>query len=210
MMQCRLAGALGALRTLRALAAVDRPRFVHVIAELRSQPRNQSITPIRTMSIIARFNLPRPTATIAALTAALVCAAAASAPAHAADAAAPISATNAWVRWLPNNLPAAGYVTLTNASDKNIELTDVTSPDYGSAMLHQTITNGSTTKMVMVDKATVPAKGSLKIAPGGYHIMLEQAAHKIAPGDTVHLKLTFSDGETLVTPFTVKSPATAK
>ena len=58
--------------------------------------------------------------------------------------------------------------------------------------------------------AVVPAKGSLKIAPGGYHIMLEQAAHKIAPGDTVHLKLTFSDGETLVTPFTVKSPATAK
>lgn len=161
------------------------------------------------MSIIARFNLQRPTASIAALTAALLCAAAASAPAQAADAA-PISATHAWVRWLPNNLPAAGYVTLTNTSEKNIELTDVTSPDYGSAMLHQTVSSGSTTKMIMVDKATVPAKGSLKIAPGGYHIMLEQAAHKIAPGDTVHLKLTFSDGETLVTPFTVKSPATAK
>ena len=162
------------------------------------------------MSITSCLRTQRPTATIAALTAALFCLGAiSSTPASAAGAAA-ISAANAWIRWLPSNLPAAGYVTLTNASDKNIEFTDVTSPDYGSAMLHQTVSNGSTTNMVMVDKATVPAHGSLKIAPGGYHIMLEEPAHKIAPGDTVHVKLTFSDGETLVAPFTVKSPATAK
>ena len=162
------------------------------------------------MSILFRLPIRRPAATIAALTAALLCVGAmASAPASAAGAAA-ITATNAWVRWLPNNLPAAGYVTLTNASDKNIDLTDIASPDYGSAMLHQTVSNGSTTNMVMVDKATVPAHGSLKIAPGGYHIMLEEAKHKVAPGDTVHLKLTFSNGETLDAPFAVKSPATAK
>ena len=121
-----------------------------------------------------------------------------------------ITATNAWVRWLPSNLPAAGYVTLTNASDKNIDLIDIASPDYGSAMLHQTVSNGSSTNMVMVDKATVPAHGSLNIAPVGYHIMLEEPTRKIAPGDTVHLKLKFSDGETLDTPFAVKSPGTAK
>jgi periplasmic copper chaperone A len=121
-----------------------------------------------------------------------------------------ITATNAWVRWLPNNLPSAGYVTLTNASDKRIDLTDIASPDYGSAMLHQTVSNGSTTNMVMVDKVEIPAHGSLKIAPVGYHIMLEQPTRKIAPGDTVHLKLKFSDGETLDTPFAVKSPGTAK
>jgi copper(I)-binding protein len=132
-----------------------------------------------------------------------------SAQAHAAGAHA-ISATNAWVRWLPNNLPSAGYVTLNNASDKRIDLTDISSPDYGSAMLHRTVSNGSTTNMVMVDKVEVPAHGSLTIAPVGYHIMLEQPTRKIAPGDTVHLKLKFSDGETLDTPFAVKSPGTAQ
>jgi len=131
------------------------------------------------------------------------------AQAHAAGAHA-ISATNAWVRWLPNNLPSAGYVTLNNASDKRIDLTDISSPDYGSAMLHRTVSNGSTTNMVMVDKVEVPAHGSLTIAPVGYHIMLEQPTRKIAPGDTVHLKLKFSDGETLDTPFAVKSPGTAQ
>ncbi|MFL9983795.1 copper chaperone PCu(A)C [Paraburkholderia sediminicola] len=126
--------------------------------------------------------------------------------AHAAGANA-ISVKDAWVRWLPNNLPAAGYVTLVNASDKPVDLVDISSNDYGDAMLHQTVSNGSTQKMVMVDKLTVPAHGQVAIAPGGYHVMLEDAKHKVAPGDTVHLTLKFSDGETLDTPFAVKSPA---
>lgn len=121
-----------------------------------------------------------------------------------------ISAKDAWVRWLPNNLPAAGYVTLVNASDKPVDLVDISSNDYGDAMLHQTVSNGSTQKMVMVDKLTVPAHGQVAIAPGGYHVMLEDAKHKVAPGDTVHLTLKFSDGETLDTPFAVKSPAQTK
>ncbi|MBW9106506.1 copper chaperone PCu(A)C [Paraburkholderia phenoliruptrix] len=121
-----------------------------------------------------------------------------------------ITAKDAWVRWLPNNLPAAGYVTLVNAGDKPVDLVDVSSSDYGDAMLHQTVSNGSSQKMVMVDKLTVPAHGQVAIAPGGYHLMLEDAKHKIAPGDTVHLKLKFSDGATLDTPFAVKSPAQTK
>jgi copper(I)-binding protein len=40
-------------------------------------------------------------------------------------------------------------------------------------------------------------------------MMLEEAKHKVAPGDTVHLKLHFSDGETIDTAFPVKSPAQA-
>ncbi|MFL9863847.1 copper chaperone PCu(A)C [Paraburkholderia fungorum] len=121
-----------------------------------------------------------------------------------------ISVKDAWVRWLPNNLPAAGYVTLVNTSDKPVDLVDISSNDYGDAMLHQTVSNGSTQKMVMVDKLTVPAHGQVAIAPGGYHVMLEDAKHKVAPGDTVHLTLKFSDGETLDTPFAVKSPAQTK
>ncbi|REE17710.1 hypothetical protein B0G71_0669 [Paraburkholderia sp. BL27I4N3] len=121
-----------------------------------------------------------------------------------------VSVKDAWVRWLPNNLPAAGYATLVNASDKPVDLVDISSNDYGDAMLHQTVSNGSSQKMVMVDKLTVPAHGQVSIAPGGYHVMLEDAKHKVAPGDTVHLKLKFSDGETLDTPFAVKSPAQTK
>lgn len=141
----------------------------------------------------------------ATLGCALACAFASFAPAaHAADA---LSAQNAWVRWLPNDLPAAGYVTLKNDGDKPVDLVKVSSDDYGMVMLHQTVSNCSTQKMIMVDKATVPAHGTLSIAPGGYHLMLEHAKHKIAPGDTVKVKLQFSDGDTLDTPFAVKPPS---
>jgi periplasmic copper chaperone A len=132
------------------------------------------------------------------------------APAAQAAGANAISVKDAWVRWLPNNLPAAGYATLVNASDKPVDLVDISSNDYGDAMLHQTVSNGSSQKMVMVDKLTVPAHGQVAIAPGGYHVMLEDAKHKVAPGDTVHLTLKFSDGESLDTPFAVKSPAQTK
>ncbi|WP_322105090.1 copper chaperone PCu(A)C [Paraburkholderia sp. J41] len=127
--------------------------------------------------------------------------------APAAHAAGALSAQNAWVRWLPNNLPAAGYVTIKNDGNQPVDLVDVSSDAYGMTMLHQTVSNGSTQKMVMVHKATVPAHGTLAISPGGYHLMLEEAKHKVAPGDTVNVKLHFSDGETLDTPFAVKSPA---
>ncbi|AOK52267.1 hypothetical protein WT15_26880 [Burkholderia stagnalis] len=121
-----------------------------------------------------------------------------------------ITAQNGWVRWLPNKLPAGGYVTLVNTSDKPVDLVDVDSPDYGMTMLHQTVSNGSTQKMEMVDKLTIPARGKVDIAPGGYHFMLEAPKHTIKPGDTVRLRLKFSDGESLDTPFAVKSPAQAK
>jgi copper(I)-binding protein len=121
-----------------------------------------------------------------------------------------VSAENGWVRWLPNNLPAGGYVTIKNNGDKPVDLVEASSPDYGSVMLHETVSNGSTSQMVMVDKATVSAHGALNIAPGGYHFMLEHATHKISPGDTVNLELKFSDGTTLDTPFKVKSPADAR
>lgn len=132
------------------------------------------------------------------------------ASAQAADTAGAIVAHDGWVRWLPGKLPAAGYVTLDNHSDKPIALTEVDTDDYGMAMLHQTVKNGSTSKMEMIDKLEIPAHGSVAIAPGGYHLMLEDAQHPIKPGDTVHLKLVFSDGETLLTPFAVKTPAQAQ
>lgn len=145
------------------------------------------------------------------LTAALACTIAALAPAAQAAGAAlsaqNLSAQNAWVRWLPNDLPAAGYVTLRNDGEQSVDLVDISSNDYAMVMLHQTVSNGSTQQMVMVHQATVPAHGTLAIAPGGYHLMLEHAKHKVAPGDTVHMKLKFSDGTTLDTAFAVKPPS---
>jgi periplasmic copper chaperone A len=112
-----------------------------------------------------------------------------------------------WVRWLPGNLPAAGYLVITNNGDKPVDLVGTSSPDYGMAMLHVTRTEGSTSKMEMVDKLTVPAHQKVALEPGHYHLMLEQPTHKLAPGDSVKLELKFSNGDTVVAPLPVKPPS---
>lgn len=121
-----------------------------------------------------------------------------------------VLATQAWVRWLPGDLPAAGYLTLENKSDHALDLVGASSPAYGSVMLHRTVRNGSTSSMEMVDKVSVGAHQALAIAPGGYHFMLEKPRRTIHPGDTIELKLDFSDGSTLDVPMPVKAPTAAQ
>jgi len=129
-----------------------------------------------------------------------------------ASAAAPatIAIEGGWVRWLPSALPAAGYMTIVNNGDKPVALVGMSSPDYGMAMLHQTTNDGSTSKMVMIDKLTIPAHGKVQFSPGNYHVMLEQPKHALAPGDSIQLQLKFSDGETVSAPLPVKPPGTTQ
>jgi copper(I)-binding protein len=115
-----------------------------------------------------------------------------------------------WVRWLPGDLPAAAYMTLVNNGDKPVTLVGMSSPDYGMAMLHQTTNDGSTSKMIMVDKLAIPAHGKVRFSPGNYHVMLEQPKRTLAPGDRIQLQLKFSDGETVAAPLPVKPPGTTE
>jgi len=125
--------------------------------------------------------------------------------AAASTAATQLSVSNGWVRWLPNGLPEAGYLSIANNGEQAIDLLGASSPDFGNVMLHQSIGNGSTMRMIMVDKLTIPAHGKVDIAPGGYHLMLMAATHPIAPGATVQVVLKFSDGKTLTTVLPVRS-----
>lgn len=128
--------------------------------------------------------------------------------AGAAFAGSPVKVEHGWVRWLPANLPAAGYATIRNDGDKPVELAGAGSPDYAMAMLHRSIQKNGTDTMEMVDVLEVPAHGEVKLAPGGYHLMLMDARHPIKPGDTVHVSLRFNDGETVQAAWPVR-PANA-
>jgi len=116
--------------------------------------------------------------------------------------------SDCWIRSLPGDLPSGGYFKVMNMSDRPVDLTGVETDAFGMAMLHQTQSNGSTSTMVMVDKATVPANGTLTFAPGSYHVMLEKPTKPLKVGTSIPLTFVFSDGEKVTAKCVVKSPGT--
>ena len=111
--------------------------------------------------------------------------------------AAQVQAKNGWVRVLPGGLPAGGYLTLENGSDRALSIVGAESPDYGSTMIHRSSTEGGMGRMEMVDSVALPAKGKVAFAPGGYHVMLMQPKHPVNPGDKVTVTFMLSDGGTI-------------
>ncbi|WP_179199780.1 copper chaperone PCu(A)C [Streptomyces sp. NRRL B-24572] len=107
------------------------------------------------------------------------------------------AAKSVWVRWLPNALPAAGYVTFDNTADKPYDITKISSPDYQKITIYQTVVDSESAKMVSLDKVTLPAKGQFAFVPGQYHIMFEKPTHLITPGDKARVIFFLDDGTVL-------------
>jgi hypothetical protein len=117
-----------------------------------------------------------------------------------------VSVSEAWIRWLPGGLPAGGYLTLRNDGELACTLTSVSSPDYARASLHRSALQGSVSTMQPVQQIKVSAHQTLRFAPGGYHIMLEQPQRAIRPGDRISVVLHFADGALLPASFEVRRP----
>ena len=120
--------------------------------------------------------------------------------------AAGIQVTDAWIRWLPANLPAGGYAKVTNDTDKEIKLVGASSPKYGMVMRHQTVNKNGMSNMVHVDAIAIAPHKSMAFTPGDYHIMLMQPKPGIEPGQKVPVTLKFSDGQTVTAEFEVRKP----
>lgn len=119
-----------------------------------------------------------------------------------------VSASHAWIRVLPGDLPAGAYVVLHNDGDQPISLTGAHSDAYGMAMLHQSAQVGGNSHMTMVAALPIPAHGTQALAPGGYHLMLMDARQPVQPGQHVRITLEFTGGGTLPVEFTAR-PANA-
>jgi copper(I)-binding protein len=118
-----------------------------------------------------------------------------------------LSIADAWMRALPNHLPAAGYFTIENKTDKAATLVGASSPACKQLMLHRTVTESGTARMEMVDHVDVPAGGSLSFAPGGYHLMCMMPSADVSPGKTVPVTLDFDGGTSLHADFQVRNAA---
>jgi len=114
--------------------------------------------------------------------------------------------TNAWIRWLPGGGPLGGYFVVHNRSDKALELVGASGPAFSRIQLHRSIQVHGMDKMIHLHSITIPAGGTLRFRPGGYHLMLWRQS-PVTIGDHVDIRLRFADGEHETVQFRIKGPA---
>ena len=121
--------------------------------------------------------------------------------------AAPFEVTDGWFRALPGKLPAGGYFTATNGTGRELAIMGASSDACGMLMMHQSSNKGGMSSMDMVDRVIVPAGGTVRFAPGGYHLMCENPTAKMKVGGKVGVLLKLSDGSSVAAGFMVKNAA---
>jgi len=116
-----------------------------------------------------------------------------------------VTVSDAWIRALPPSVPSGGYFTLHNGTAKPVTLVTAQSPACGMLMLHKSNSMTGMSSMDDVREVIVPAGGTVKFAPGGYHLMCMEATAK--PGQKIPVTLNFRGGTKVTATFAVRNAA---
>ena len=110
-----------------------------------------------------------------------------------------VKVANAWARPMaPGQTTASVYVELT--SDTQAALVAAGSPLAARAELHSMSMDGGIMRMRALPRLELPPGQTVKLAPGGLHIMLLEVKQPLKVGDKVPLVLTVqSSGSSLTT-----------
>jgi periplasmic copper chaperone A len=118
----------------------------------------------------------------------------AAAPAHGEDVkAGDLVISQAWSRATPSGAKVgAGYLTIENKGSAVDKLVSVSGDAAGKIEIHEMATVDGVMKMRPLDKplAIEPGK-TVKLAPGGYHLMLQELKGPFKEGEKVPVTLQF-------------------
>jgi periplasmic copper chaperone A len=113
-------------------------------------------------------------------------------------AAADIQVIQAWARPTPPTAQVgAVYFSVKNSGAREDELVAVSSSAAASVEIHQTQTVKGMMQMRQVASVSCPAGATLKIEPGGLHVMLLGLKQPLLDGSKMDLTLRFRDAGVL-------------
>jgi hypothetical protein len=98
---------------------------------------------------------------------------------------------------------------LQNTGDTIQVLDGATATGFDEVEIHLTTIHDGIASMDAQDELPIPPQSSVKLAPGGYHLMLMMGHHPLKEGDTVDLSLHFKDGKTVEVHAPVRPDPTA-
>lgn len=97
--------------------------------------------------------------------------------------------------WARATVPGqkVGGVYMVIVSPRDARLAGVSSPAAGAAELHSMTMDGGTMRMRAVEALDLPAGTPVKLAPGGYHVMLFDLKKPLVAGQKVPLTLVIEE-----------------
>jgi copper(I)-binding protein len=100
---------------------------------------------------------------------------------------------DAWTRATPGGAKVGGgYLTIDNKGTTADRLIGGSSPVAGKVEVHaMAMKNGVMTMRLLKDGLPIPAGQSVKLAPGGYHIMLMDLKAPLKKGEKIPVTLKF-------------------
>jgi copper(I)-binding protein len=102
----------------------------------------------------------------------------------------PIDVKGAWIRGIvPGQKATGAFMDIT--STVSARLVGAASPAAGTVEIHNMKMESGVMKMFAVDGVDLPPGRAVKLAPGGYHVMMFDLKQTLKPGDRVPLRLTF-------------------
>ncbi|WP_267381687.1 MULTISPECIES: copper chaperone PCu(A)C [unclassified Sphingomonas] len=106
----------------------------------------------------------------------------------------PLYVDHAWVRLaaVPGR-PAAAYFTV-HGGKAPAMLIAVSADTAVLAQMHRSMQSGGVSAMAPIDRLPIPARSTVRFAPGGLHVMLSDVNPVVKPGGTMHLTFSFADG----------------
>lgn len=116
-----------------------------------------------------------------------------------------LTVENQWARATPKGADVgAGYLTIHNNGATPDRLTGG-SADFATVEVHQMKTeNGVMTMREMKGGLNIPAHGTIKLTPGGYHLMFTHLTKPLTKGEKVQATLNFEHAPPLHVEFTVE------
>ena len=101
-----------------------------------------------------------------------------------------VEVKEAWIRGtVPGQKATGAFMELT--SKRLARLVAVASPAASVVEIHNMKMEGGVMKMFAVNGVDLPANRAVRLAPGGYHVMMQDLKQTLKAGDRVPLKLTF-------------------
>jgi copper(I)-binding protein len=115
-----------------------------------------------------------------------------------------LAVADAWARPAPAGGDSAAYLTITNPAGADV-LLSVQCTVASSTMLHQTATDtAGMTGMAMLADLAVPAGSTVRLQPGGTHVMLAGLNRALTVGESLELRMRFEHAGEIVVPAVVR------